>query len=346
MSTRDQSGLSPAPPSAYPVSVLLVDDQAMVGEAVRRALVDEPDLTFSYCDDPAKAIEMAKVLSPTVILQDLVMPNVNGLDLVAKYRSNPATKLVPIIVLSTKEDASTKSDAFKAGANDYLVKLPDRIELVARIRYHSTAYVNMLQRDEAFRALRQSQQQLMETNLELQKLTNVDGLTGLSNRRHFNDYIEAEWKRGLRSQKPISILMIDVDHFKLYNDTYGHLAGDDVLRRVAAAIKQCCRRSTDVAARYGGEEFVVVLPETPFDELQQIGDSLCAAVANLNLPHSASTSAKQVTVSVGGSTQLPYSRGSSSVLIETADKALYQSKHEGRNRATTIKEPSAAATAA
>jgi two-component system, chemotaxis family, response regulator WspR len=346
MSADNQPDLTPASPAAYPVTVLLVDDQLLVGEAVRRALVGEPNLSFHFCDDPTKAIENAKALRPTVILQDLIMPNVNGLELVRRYRSEPSISLVPIIVLSTKEEASIKSDAFKAGANDYLVKLPDRVELVARIRYHSMAYVNQLQRDEAFRALRKSQQQLMETNLELEKLTNVDGLTGLSNRRHFNDYIDSEWKRALRSKNPLSVLMVDIDNFKQYNDTYGHLAGDDVLRKVANAIKQCGRRSTDVAARYGGEEFVVVLPETPFGELQGMGDRLCAAIAAVNIPHAASAVAKYVTISVGGATSVPRAASSHLALIEVADKALYASKRAGKNRATVVEEEFAADSAA
>ena len=135
---------------------------------------------------------------PTVILQDLVMPGVDGIELVRRYRADPATSGIPIIVLSTKEEPSVKSDAFKAGANDYLVKLPDQIELIARIRYHSMAYLTQRQRDEAYRALHESQQQLLETNRELKRLTNVDGLTGLSNRRYFNECIETEWKRSLR----------------------------------------------------------------------------------------------------------------------------------------------------
>ena len=323
----------PNPTSAYPVTVLLVDDQLLVGEAVRRALVGEPNLTFHFCDDPTKAIENAKTLKPTVILQDLIMPNVNGLELVRRYRSEPSISLVPIIVLSTKEEASIKSDAFKAGANDYLVKLPDRIELIARIRYHSMAYINQLQRDEAFRALRKSQQQLMETNLELEKLTNVDGLTGLSNRRHFNDYIDSEWKRALRSKNPLSVLMIDIDNFKQYNDTYGHLAGDDVLRKVAEAIKQSCRRSTDLAARYGGEEFAVILPATPFIEIGRLGEKLCQAVEALNLPHGASSTGKHVTISVGGATMIPHHGESFVPLVDAADKALYEAKRAGRNRA-------------
>jgi len=338
VNTNEQPVLAPPLPATYPIVVLLVDDQLLVGEAVRRALADEPNLAFHFCSDPTRAIETAKTVKPTVILQDLVMPNVSGLELVSRYRAEPAISLVPIIVLSTKEEASIKSEAFKAGANDYLVKLPDRVELVARIRYHSIAFINQLQRDEAFRELRKSQQQLMETNLELEKLTVVDGLTGISNRRHFDDYIDAEWRRAMRSKKPLSILLIDVDNFKQYNDTYGHLAGDDVLRKVAEAIKQCGRRASDVAARFGGEEFVLVLPETPFGELQRLGDRLCAAVEGLNLPHVTSSTGKGVTVSVGGATCVPRMSASALALIASADKALYESKRAGKNRATTVEE--------
>jgi PleD family two-component response regulator len=160
-----------APPSDKCVCiVLLVDDQAMVGETVRRMLADQPDVDFHYCSNPAEAIGAAERIKPTVILQDLIMPGVDGLTLVRLYRANPATKDLPIIVLSTKEDATVKSDAFTAGANDYLVKLPDKIELVARIRLHSNAYANQLQRDEAYRALRESQRQLLLSNATLVSL--------------------------------------------------------------------------------------------------------------------------------------------------------------------------------
>jgi len=155
---------------------------------------------------------------------------------------------VPIIVLSTKEDPKVKSAAFTAGANDYLVKLPDVIELLARIRYHSRSYLTMLQRDEAYRALRESQQQLLDTNLVLQRLIKSDGLTGLANRRHFDEYLEIEWKRALRYQSELSLLMIDVDYFKAYNDQHGHVAGDEVLRRVGESLRGSCtsrHRSTD-----------------------------------------------------------------------------------------------------
>ncbi len=147
--------------------VLLVDDQAMVGEAVRRCLANLPRLDFHFCSNAEEALRVANRIQPTVILQDLVMPNIDGLSLVRQYRANPSTKNIPIIVLSTKEDPTTKSDSFAAGANDYLVKLPDRVELLARIRYHSRAYSAQLQRDAAYRALRESQQQLVDSNTAL-----------------------------------------------------------------------------------------------------------------------------------------------------------------------------------
>jgi signal transduction histidine kinase/HPt (histidine-containing phosphotransfer) domain-containing protein len=151
----------------YHVMVLLVDDQAMVCEAVRRSLANQPDIDFHYCADAREAITVANQIKPTVILQDLVMPGIDGLTLVSQYRSNPATRDIPIIVLSTNENPQVKGQAFAVGANDYLVKLPDKIELIARIRYHSKAFLNVLQRDAAYRALRESQQQLIESNAAL-----------------------------------------------------------------------------------------------------------------------------------------------------------------------------------
>jgi CheY-like chemotaxis protein/HPt (histidine-containing phosphotransfer) domain-containing protein len=158
------------PSSVYHVMVLLVDDQAMMCEAIRRSLSNQPDIDFHYCADPNEAIVVANQIRPTVILQDLVMPEIDGLTLVGRFRANPSTKDTPIIVLSTNENPQVKSQAFALGANDYLVKLPDKAELIARLRYHSKAYLNQLQRDEAYRALRESQQQLVESNSSLLSL--------------------------------------------------------------------------------------------------------------------------------------------------------------------------------
>ncbi len=165
--TGGLEGGRPGPLPDYHVMVLLVDDQAMVCEAVRRALSHQSDIDFHYCSDAREALTIANQLKPTVILQDLVMPGVDGLTLVSQYRANQGTKDIPIIVLSTNDNPQVKGQAFALGANDYLVKLPDKIELVARIRYHSKAYLNLLQRDAAYRALRESQQQLIESNATL-----------------------------------------------------------------------------------------------------------------------------------------------------------------------------------
>ena len=147
-------------PGGHKITVLLVDDQMIVGEQVRRMLAPEEDIVFHYCQDPTKAIAMAADILPTVILQDLVMPEIDGLTLVKFFRANPKLKDVPLIVLSTKEEPATKAEAFALGANDYLVKLPDKIELIARIRYHSRGFINLLERNEAYDALLKSQQAL------------------------------------------------------------------------------------------------------------------------------------------------------------------------------------------
>jgi two-component system chemotaxis family response regulator WspR len=312
--------------------VLLVDDQAMIGEAVRRGLANEENIDFHFCADPHQAIAQAILIRPTVILQDLVMPGLDGLTLVREYRNNPLTRDIPIIVLSTKEDPLIKSAAFAAGANDYLVKLPDTIELVARIRYHSRSYMTLLQRDEAYRALRVSQQQLLDTNLVLQRLMNSDGLTGLSNRRHFDEYLELEWRRALREQSQISLLMIDVDYFKAFNDNFGHLEGDEALRKVSGAIRESCGRSSDLPARYGGEEFALVLPTTSPGGARLLAEKLRQIVEGLNIPHIFPAPGARLTISIGLATLIPQPGSSSRQLIMEADKGLYLAKNNGRNQ--------------
>jgi len=323
---------APAQASDYPIKVLLVDDQAMIGEAVRRALAKEPNVEFRYCNNPNDAVKSAEEFKPTVILQDLVMPGVDGLTLVRRYRETPATQNIPIVVLSTKDDPTIKSEAFSLGASDYLIKLPDTIELIARIRHHSKAYINQVQRDEAYRALHESQRKLLAINHELQRLTNVDGLTGLSNRRYFNDYGGPQWKLAIREKAPIAILMVDVDNFKKYNDTYGHLAGDEVLKSIGAAMLRSFARPTDLPARFGGEEFVVLLPATPFESLTTLGERLRSNVEELKIPHSASGVCANVTVSVGGAAMIPRAEDTLLALVETADQALYEAKGAGKNR--------------
>jgi two-component system chemotaxis family response regulator WspR len=326
---------SATPPGAaagdYATLVLLVDDQVLVGEAVRRALADQPDIDFHFCAAPEQALEIARSVKPTIILQDLVMPGIDGMSLVRQYRADPLTQDIPIIVLSSKEEPLVKSEAFRSGANDYLVKLPDPIELTARIRYHSRAYLTQIQRDQAYRALRESQQRLVEMNLELERLNHLDGLTGLSNRRSFDEQLGKEWRRALREQTMLGVMMIDVDAFKPYNDRYGHLRGDEVLKRVGAAIQQCCRRSSDLAARFGGEEFAVVLANTEPEGAERVAEHVRGSVEALAIAHLGSEFGC-VTVSVGVATAVPPSDADGLALVEAADLALYGAKKAGRNR--------------
>jgi len=334
--SRDRSALTV---DENAVMVLLVDDQAMIGEAVRRNLADQDNIDFHFCAEPQEAISQAVQIRPTVILQDLVMPGVDGLTLVREYRANPVTRDIPIIVLSTKDDPGVKSAAFAAGANDYLVKLPDAIELIARIRYHSRSYLTLLQRDEAYRALRESQQRLLDTNLVLQRLMNADGLTGLSNRRHFDEYLAMEWLRAQREQTQMSLLFIDVDYFKSYNDDLGHLAGDDLLRQVAFFMRESCTRPADMAARYGGDEFVILLPNTATSGAQVVAKKIQEAMLAQRIAHNFPSRGSIMTLSIGGATLVPMPGESSQLLIQLADQGLYCAKNQGRNRIKTLERP-------
>jgi len=328
---REELGKEPEDIKSYRITVLLVDDQPMIAEAVRRALVEE-DLDFHYCQDPTDAVKMATELQPTIILQDLVMPEIDGLTMVKFYRANPVLKLVPIIVLSTKEEPEIKSRAFEYGANDYIVKLPDKMELAARIRYHSQAYINQKQRDEAFQALVKSQRELAEANAILQKLSSLDGLTGIPNRRRFDEVLNAEWQRAMRHSTSLSLIMLDIDFFKLYNDSYGHQGGDDCLKHVARILDETAHRETDMVARYGGEEFAAVLPETGLKGAYEVAEAMRANVENANISHKSSKVADFVSISVGVATWVPERNSQPGDIIELADKALYKAKEGGRNQ--------------
>ena len=324
--------------NAFRISVLLIDDQPMIAEAVRRALEEEKDIEFHYCSDPTKAIKIANRIKPTIILQDLVMPEVNGLMMVKFFRVNQETSQVPIIVLSTKEDPKIKSEAFSLGVNDYLIKLPDKIELIARLRYHSTAYIYHKQRDEAFAALQESQRQLREANLTLEKLSSLDGLTGIANRRQFDMMLSKEWNRAMRNHSAISLLMLDVDFFKPYNDTYGHQKGDACLKFVAQVLKDNEKRPADLAARYGGEEFAFILPETNPQGAKEIALTILEMIRAAAIPHQSSTISKFLTASIGCSTMTVGRNDQPDLLVSLADRALYQAKGQGRNQVVVLNQ--------
>ncbi|CAN5260144.1 Wsp signal transduction system regulator diguanylate cyclase WspR [soil metagenome] len=318
----------------HPVAatVLLVDDQPVIGMVVRKMLSVDAAITFHVCMQASEAIDTVKRLRPTVILQDLVMPGADGLELLRAYRSQAESRDTPIIVLSSNDDPAVKKAAFTQGANDYMVKLPEPIELVARIRYHSRSYMALIQRDNAYRALRLSQEQLLESNLELRRLTNSDGLTGLANRRYFNEYMSQEWAAAEENGTLLSLLMIDVDFFTSYNDRLGHLAGDDALQQVARTIDRARGdHPASLAARFGGEEFALVLPGIDAAGARKVAENLRLQIESLAMAHP-SPSGPHLTVSVGAATVAPTLEDSPNTLIERADAHLYQAKCNGRNR--------------
>lgn len=324
------------PMRQHNINVLLVDDQIKIAEAIQQALNSEKDIELHYCQDPSKAIRLAAKINATVILQDLVMPEIDGLMMVRYFRANAACAKIPIIVLSAGEEASFKSEAFMLGANDYLVKLPDTIELIARIRYHSQAYINQLERDEAFRALKKSQAQLAEANRNLQKLSSIDSLTGLANRRIFDESLRKEWYRAIRAKTPISLIMIDIDCFKLYNDHYGHQGGDSCLKKVADGLYSAIHRESDLLARYGGEEFCVVLPDTDLNGAVKVAKEMHQAIQALQIAHPKSRVRDIVSISLGVCTLVPQNDNEPETLIALADQALYKAKDDGRDRVQSV----------
>lgn len=319
-------------PRTHETVVLLVDDQPIVGEALRQMLRSAPDLVLHVCTDAAAGQSRAEALGPSAILQDLVMPGTDGFEMLRRFREHPATASVPVIVLSSREDPKDKSRAFAAGASDYLVKLPDPIELVARLRAHARSFVAQRERDAAYRQLEALHRQLAEKNAELERLSTQDGLTGIANRRRFDDALENEWRRARRDGTPLALLMIDVDFFKRYNDHYGHLAGDDCLRRVAGALREGVKRPADLVARYGGEEFAVLLGNTDGAGAAVVAERLRQIVELLAIPHARNEVADCVTVSLGSGAARPRGADTPATLVAAADAALYEAKRAGRNR--------------
>ncbi|ELS32724.1 MULTISPECIES: diguanylate cyclase [Pseudanabaena] len=324
------------------ITVLLIDDQAIIGEAVRRMLLTESDIIFHFCSDPSVAIQKAIEVAPTVILQDLVMPEIDGLMLLKFFRANVVTRDIPMIVLSSKEEVELKAEAFAIGANDYLIKLPDKIELIARIRYHSRAYINLLQRDEAYQAIQdylkkleierrkvvERTNELAHLNVELERIASIDMLTGVANRRQFMYRLEQEIERSRRYKRPLSLIALDIDHFKKINDAWGHGGGDIALYDISQRVNLLMRES-DLLGRIGGEEFVVLLTETSSEEAMLVAERLRSVIADT--PVVINGNNVNVTASFGVAT-FDQEKDTITTILSRADKALYMSKETGRNR--------------
>lgn len=325
-------------PNPHPSRVLVVDDQALVVEKLKIILNAHSDMTVATVANAAHAVETAVAFRPTVILQDLVMPQIDGFELLSRYRETGELKSVPVVILSATDDPTTKERCFAEGANDYLVKLPDEIELLARIRYHSAAFHAREDRDQAFHLLKVSQQELAAANVLLQSLAALDGLTGIANRRRFDEVLEMELGRAARTSKPMSLMMCDIDYFKTYNDNFGHVSGDFCIKRIAAVLTEELRRPGDFVARYGGEEFAVLLPDTDLPGALIVAEKCRAHVEGLGIAR-VGGEVGGVSISVGVCTVDPGEKYTSEQLIHAADNALYTAKRNGRNRVESDNGP-------
>ncbi len=307
---------------------LVVDDDSFVRDMLA-AILESCDYDVVTAQNGSDAFDKTVADSEIdLVISDMNMPVMNGLELIKALRI--AKPDIPIIILTANNEISVAIEAMKIGANDYLLKDENIQETVL------ISVKNVMERHELRMQNIQLMEDLAQKNRELERMAFVDGLTGIPNRRYFDNTSLQEWKRAAREGTPISIVISDIDFFKLYNDTYGHQQGDDCLKKVAEALSETLERSGDFVSRYGGEEFVAILPNTDQEGAAVVARNMRSNVIALNIPHESSKAADQVTVSIGIGSVIPVINSDPSELISLVDKALYEAKQEGRNRIKTV----------
>jgi diguanylate cyclase (GGDEF)-like protein len=289
--------------------ILIVDDAMENIQILHQALQDEHDVLFAM--NGAKALDIAQHQLPDLILLDAVMPDMDGYQVCQALRAAPATRDIPIIFVTALKTPEDETRALEAGAADFITKPVNTAVVRARVRTQLT----VKRQSDALRAL-----------------TLTDGLTGVSNRRAFDEALSNEWRRCARAQVPVALIMVDIDHFKNFNDEYGHQAGDECLQQVSAAMRRAAGRPQDMVARYGGEEFAVLLPHSDARGAQCVAKRLLDEIARLGIAHARSSAGPHVTVSMGIAALTPCEGQEPALLVSAADALLYQAKADGRNR--------------
>jgi diguanylate cyclase (GGDEF)-like protein len=290
--------------------ILLVDDVPKNLQVLGTALKSE-DFTIAFATNGKNAIEYVQKKQPDLILLDIMMPEMDGYEVCKRIKEDTKTMHIPIIFITAMSDAEDEYRGFELGGADYITK-PFNTKLV--------------------RARVESQLRLKRKTDLLEKLSSIDGLTEIPNRRQFDETLANEWARARRAQSNISLILIDIDFFKQYNDHYGHAAGDKCLQKVAKTLNHSIKRPADFVARYGGEEFVVILPEIDHNSALIMANKLNESIVQLELPHEASQVSQYVTISLGIATTIPQDDQRHESLLETSDKYLYEAKSSGRNQ--------------
>jgi len=300
--------------------VLIVDDIPENLSVLHDAL-DEAGYTVLVATNGETALQRARHSLPDVILLDAMMPGMDGFEVARRIRQlETAGEWTPIIFLTARTSDADLEKGIAVGGDDYLIKPVSETVLAAKVR--------AMQRIAQMRySLLVLTRKLDEANQELTRLSSLDGLTAIANRRQFDETLLREWRRGSRQGRPLALLLADVDLFKQFNDGYGHQVGDECLKAVARTLTSVLRRPADLVARYGGEEFAVILPDTDITGALLVAEGMRSAVEKLGITHRFASSTGHVTISIGAAAVIP-GRG----VIKAADDALYQAKQGGRNR--------------